>query len=88
MENSEKALSILLFVALMKSTSEYSSVLIGELKQKPKHDFNVFIHQLDGMIKTMESSLNPNELALLEDLNSEFCNFVMEVRKEVLKNKL
>ena len=86
MESSEKALSVLIFVAIMKTTSEYSSVLINELKQKPKHDFNVFVKQLDGLIKTMESSLNSQELELLESLNSEFCNFIMEVRKSVVIN--
>lgn len=77
----QRNLDLLLFVTLMKTCSDYSTYLINTLKHKPKHDFKITISNLDNLIKTIEKTLDPDQIQLLEDLNSEIHNFIMEIKK-------
>lgn len=71
MSDKEKQAAICLFVALLKTTTDYSTFLIGELKQKPKHEFNVTIKQLDKLIAEIEKGLSKEDNELLESLNTD-----------------
>lgn len=74
-------LSHFIFIALLKTVSDYSATEIGKNKHKTKHDFNVMVKNIDNFIKTIETSLNAEDLETLESLNTEIHNFIMEVRK-------
>jgi len=69
--------------ALMKLASEHSTYLIKELKQKPKHQFNVTISHLDNFIKEVEQQLSPTDLEQIEAINDAFHELIKEVKQQI-----
>lgn len=71
----------ILLISLLKATTEHSTYLIGTLKQKPKHDFNVCIKNIDTLIESLEKSLNEQEREMLQETTDCIHHVVKEVRE-------
>lgn len=82
MSSEEKAKVVLLMVALCKMTTEHSSFLIGELKQKPKQDFNNMVRSLDTFVWSVEKNLTEIEKEYLGSITDELHNLITILRKE------
>ena len=72
----------ILLISLLKATTEHSTYLIGTLKQKPKHDFNVCIKNIDTLIESLEKSLNEAEKEMLQETTDCIHDLVKEVRQQ------
>jgi len=77
----EKVKQVLVVVAMGKMFTEQTTFLIGELKQKPKQDFNIMVLGIDKWIGTIEKNLNEEEMKLLQELTDSFHEIAMEIRK-------
>ena len=83
MENKQtKEIDIILLLALLKTTTDYSTLLIGELKQKPKQEFNLCFKQIDKLISELEKNLMEQERDMLQGVCDCFHEIVTDVKKQ------
>lgn len=80
MKQSELQAERLLFIALMKSLSEHSTYLTGELKMKLKQDFNSLVRLMDHLIKDFEVKLSDNEREFIQGITDVYHNINIEIR--------
>lgn len=75
----------LILVALSKCVTEQGTRLIGELKQRPKYEFNLAMKALDCFIKEMEKTISVENFKTLEECTDCFHDGINEFRKEIIK---
>jgi len=78
-----------ILIGLMKATIEQSSTLIGELKQKPKQEFNTWMKLSWKMLNEFEKNnlVNEDYLTKLSDIYHNINLEIKKTLKESLINK-
>jgi len=73
-----------ILMALFKATVEQSTALTGELKQKPKQEFNQWQKQGFKLLESMEKNNMLNE-EYLNSIADIYHNINLEIKKEYAK---
>ena len=68
-----------ILIALFKATVEQANFLTGELKQKPKQDFNIWKQQGDKILSELEKR---NDLEIIEAFTDVFHNIIYEIKQQ------
>lgn len=77
---------IAILTALFKATIEQSNFLTGELKQKPKQDFNIWKNQGEKLLLEIEKR-NESQAELIEAFTDVFHNIIFEIKEKYKLNK-
>ncbi len=70
-----------ILMALFKATVEQSTALTGQLKQKPKQEFNVWQKQGFKLLEEMEKA-NMLDVDYLEKITDIYHNINLEIKNE------
>ena len=82
----DKATNTILLIALLKASTEHSTFLTKEYKQKQKQQFNNLIQQMDRFIDDIESKMNAEEKELLSNVADSLHEIVEEIRNQSIVN--
>ena len=69
-----------------KLFSEYSTYIIGELKQKQKHEFNLAVKAVENFAKEIENKIDPTNAQNLELIMETLVDGVVQMRNDIIKN--
>ena len=85
MTNEQRAKEILIFVALLKATTDQSTYLINEFQFKKKKDFNELIKHIDRYLANQEQILPEETKELLEETNQYFNQAAYNLKQIIVK---
>jgi len=71
-----------ILMALFKATVEQSTALTGTLKQKPKHEFNIWQKQGFKLLEEMEKN-NKLDINYLDSIGDIYHNINLEIKKKI-----
>jgi hypothetical protein len=80
MKPEEKQRHIIKLIAIGKLFSEYSTHLIGELKMKPKQDFNSAVKSVDKMVNSITHQFNEEQKEVLESMGDSLYVIFDEIK--------
>ena len=75
-----------ILMALFKATVEQSTALTGALKQKPKHEFNIWQKQGFKLLEEMEKT-NKLDVDYLDSIGDIYHNINLEIKKNLTISK-
>lgn len=76
----------LILVGIGKLFSEYSTYIIGELKQKQKYEFNLAVKAVENFAKEIENKIDNTNAQNLELIMETLVDGVVQMRNDIIKN--
>ena len=82
-KTNRKTIDQLLLLALVKASTEHSTLLIGEYKFKPKMLYKAYTHLADEFVEEIEKVLTTEERELLTAISDSIHDIIKDVRKQI-----